>query len=313
MREAQVQAALKRQQIGTLMGGYSSGKRLGGSRVGKDIRTLVAEAAERRCADDVWCRDVAAGIDVADLGGDGASSSTVGACKQSSDKQSGNKQSTDKQSGGKQPDACKESGGCAVLVTSTSKGNIGASANHSANHSDHSAESAGGGGKEIRISSGSQESKKKGVDRCGGMGGSGSENGGVMRQQGGESRRGEERGGGGAAQSAMIDLTMDEEKNIEDADDDDDCVIVVASSSSNIGGAGGKRQRGRGEVNAEVEGGRGRCLEGGRGGGMARASELKGSGEVFKAVCPRCSHVNLMPLAAQFEETPLCSSCGALL
>lgn len=301
-----MQAALKRQQIGTLMGGSSSGKRLGGSRVGKDIRTLVAEAAERRCADDVWCRDVVAGIDVADLGGDGASSSSVGACKQSSDKKSDNKQSTDKQSVGKQPDACKESGGCAVLVTSTSKGNIGASANHSA-------KSAGGGGKEIRTSSGSQESKKKGVDRCGGMGGSGSGNGGVMRQQGGESRRGEERGGGSAAQSAMIDLTMDEEKNIEDADDDDDCVIVVASSSSNRGGAGGKRQRGRGEVNAEVEGGRGRCLEGGRGGGLARASELKGSGEVFKAVCPRCSHVNLLPLAAQFEETPLCSSCGALL
>jgi hypothetical protein len=59
-REAQVQAALKRQRLGALMGGPSSGKRLGGSRVGKDVRALAAEAAERRAADDVWCQDMVA-------------------------------------------------------------------------------------------------------------------------------------------------------------------------------------------------------------------------------------------------------------
>ena len=56
MREAQVQAALKRQKIGVLMGGASSGKRLGGCRIGKDVRQLAAEAAQRRAVDDVWCQ-----------------------------------------------------------------------------------------------------------------------------------------------------------------------------------------------------------------------------------------------------------------
>ena len=55
LRESQLQAALKRQRIGSLM---SSGKRLGGSLVGKDVRTLAAEAAQRRAADDIWCRDM---------------------------------------------------------------------------------------------------------------------------------------------------------------------------------------------------------------------------------------------------------------
>ena len=56
MREAQVQAALKRQKMGVLMGGASSGKKLGGCRIGKDVRQLAAEAAQRRAVDDVWCQ-----------------------------------------------------------------------------------------------------------------------------------------------------------------------------------------------------------------------------------------------------------------
>ena len=55
-REAQVQAALKRQRLGTLMGGPSSGKRLGGGSVGRDVRALAAEAAQRRAADNIWCQ-----------------------------------------------------------------------------------------------------------------------------------------------------------------------------------------------------------------------------------------------------------------
>ena len=49
MRDARLTAALKRQRVGSLMSG--SGKRLGGSRVGKDIRALAAEAAERRAGE----------------------------------------------------------------------------------------------------------------------------------------------------------------------------------------------------------------------------------------------------------------------
>jgi hypothetical protein len=46
------------------MGGPSSGKRLGGSSASKDIKVLAAEAAQRRAADDLWCRPWRLGLEL---------------------------------------------------------------------------------------------------------------------------------------------------------------------------------------------------------------------------------------------------------
>ena len=64
MQDARLQAALKRQKISELMGGPSSGKRLGGSSASKDIKALAAEAAQRRAADDLWCRPWRLGLEL---------------------------------------------------------------------------------------------------------------------------------------------------------------------------------------------------------------------------------------------------------
>ena len=153
---------------------------------------------------------------------------------------------------------------------------------------------------------------------------------------------GRNRGGG---KEDVVDLTAEEEADTMIEDDDGDCVLVVAQSSASSrqrGEGRGERKGGSGKrprnvfrsneddvveivetAGGEKRLGGGGAREGGNGGwGRGGNRKMTGGkdggggrgGDVFKAVCGRCAYVNVIPLStAQFEEAPLCTSCGALL
>jgi hypothetical protein len=203
-REAQVQAALKRQRLGTLMGGPSSGKRLGGGSVGKDVRALAAEAAQRRAADNIWCQ-APKPVGPPPLVQPGEIGVVAG--------------------GGSGPRPAQPT------VKPAGRAGVPPPANESAVSGDGASGRKG------------KESEGKGKENAGeGTGGkrksrqsSAASEGGLARHR--DESAGARTGGGGGKQ--LIDLTWDDEEDVAAEEDAEDCVVVAVSR----GDAGASQSR----------------------------------------------------------------------